>query len=346
MSEIPPSGPSTPAGAGDLPLGAAPQGGAPPQESDPNRLEGYGGKPGDLADDNTGPRALLHPTQVPHERVPMLEAAFERLVRSLKSSLRKLASDNVEVTLSEMTSTRFGPYMSSIALPAMLAIVKTDPWGGLCIVSVSAGLVYSLVELVLGGGHGTGQSASVEGRGFTTIEMGIARRLFDSILTNAEDAFSTITPVTFSIEHFETSPRFAAIAPPASLTALARFKIEMGGVSGDFEIAFPYSTLEPVRDVLLTNYSGDKLGNDEIWGSHLAAQAAVSETTLSAILYEGRMPLGRIMNLGVGDTLMFTTKPEDFIDLRCENVVLARGRLGRVDHNIAVRVETMQSMVL
>jgi flagellar motor switch protein FliM len=273
----------------------------------------------------------------------MLEAAFERLVRSLKSSMRKLASDNVEVTLCEMTSSRFGPYLTSIALPAMLAIVKTDPWGGLCIVSVSAGLVYSLVELVLGGST-AGQNAQIEGRGFTSIEMRIARLLFDAILTNMEEAFSTITPVTFSIEHFETSPRFAAIAPPASLTALAKFRIEMGGVSGDFEIAIPYSTLEPVRDLLLTNYSGDKLGNDEIWGTHLAAQAAVSETMLSAILYEGKMPLGKILNLGVGDTLMFTTKPDDFIDLRCENVVLARGRLGRVDHNIAVRVETLQGM--
>ncbi|HEV7875004.1 MAG TPA: FliM/FliN family flagellar motor switch protein [Enterovirga sp.] len=329
MAEVNRSGEES---AGDLP------------DMDQNLIDSIlGFSKGEHADDTVGPRALLHTTAVPHERVPMLEAAFERLVRSLKSSMRKLASDNVEVTLCEMTSSRFGPYLTSIALPAMLAIVKTDPWGGLCIVSVSAGLVYSLVELVLGGST-AGQNAQIEGRGFTSIEMRIARLLFDAILTNMEEAFSTITPVTFSIEHFETSPRFAAIAPPASLTALAKFRIEMGGVSGDFEIAIPYSTLEPVRDLLLTNYSGDKLGNDEIWGTHLAAQAAVSETMLSAILYEGKMPLGKILNLGVGDTLMFTTKPDDFIDLRCENVVLARGRLGRVDHNIAVRVETLQGM--
>jgi flagellar motor switch protein FliM len=302
-----------------------------------------GFKKHDLPDETVGPRALLHPTTVPHERAPMLEAAFERLVRSLKSSMRKLASDNVEVTFSEMTSTRFGPYLTSIALPTMLAIVKTDPWGGPCVVTIGAGLVYSLVEVVLGGSS-AGQAAKIEGRGFTSIEMGIARRLVNEILANAEDAFSTITPVKFAIEHFETSPRFAAIAPPNSLTALAKFRIEMGGVAGDFEIAFPYSTLEPVRDVLLTNYSGDKLGNDEIWGTHLAAQAAVSETMVSAILYEGKMPLGKIMNLGIGDTLMFTTKPEDYIDLRCETVVLARGRLGRVDHNIAVKIENMQGM--
>src|SRR3569833_1267370 len=55
----------------------------------------------ELPGDTVGPRALLHPATVPHERAPMLEAAFERLVRSLKSSLRNLASDNVEVTLSE-----------------------------------------------------------------------------------------------------------------------------------------------------------------------------------------------------------------------------------------------------
>ena len=296
----------------------------------------------EIENETTGSRALLHPSSVPHERVPMLEAAFERLVRSMKSSMRKFGSDNVEVTLCEMTSTRFGPYLTTILLPAMLAIVKTDPWGGLCMVSVSGGLVYSLVELLLGGSGGG--AAAVEGRGFTSIEMRIAGRLFDEILSNAEEAFSTITPVRFKIEHYETSPRFAAITPPASLTALARFRIEMGAVSGEFEIAIPYSTLEPVREVLLTNYSGDRLGNDEIWSAHLAAQAAVSETTLSAILYEGRMPLSRIMNLGVGETLMFAVKAEDPIEVRCDDVTLALGRIGRVDNAIAVRVDSLQSM--
>ena len=295
----------------------------------------------------SGSRALLHSTAVPHERAPMLETAFERLAHGLKTSLRAFGSDNVEVTLTDITSTRFGPYLGGMALPALLAIVKTEPWGGSCLLTLSGELVYSLVESLLGGGSGAGTAGNggSEGRGFTSIETRIADRLFTTILSNAEQAFATVTPVSFKLETYETSPRFAAIAPPGSLTALARFHIDTGAVIGGFEIAVPYSTFEPVRDVLLTSYSGDKLGNDEIWGTHLAAQAAVSQTTLSAVLYEGRMPLGRIMQLGVGETLMFTVKADDPVDIRCDNVTLARGRIGRVDHNIAVRVDNLQNMV-
>jgi flagellar motor switch protein FliM len=298
---------------------------------------------GSQADDNVGSRALLNTTAVPHERVPMLESAFERLVRNLKSSVRKMASDDVEVTLCEVTTTRFGPYLTSIPLPAMLAIVKATPWHGQFSVSIGAGLIYSLLELMLGGGF-VQQKSGVEGRGFTTIETQIARLLFEAILTSAEEAFNTVTPVEFSIDRFETSPRFAAIAPPASLTVLARFRIEIGGVSGEFELAIPYSTLEPARDALLTSYSGDNSGNDEIWRTHLAAQAAISQATLSAVLYEAKIPLSKVLQLGVGDTLMLGMRPQDSIDLRCEGVTLARGRMGRLDQSVAIKVECLQPM--
>jgi flagellar motor switch protein FliM len=296
-------------------------------------------------DENVGPRALLNSAAVPHERVPMLESAFERLVRSLKASVRKMASDDVEVTLCEVTTTRFGPYLTAIPLPAMLSIVKATPWNGHFIVSVSAGLIYSLLELSLGGGF-VDQSSTIEGRGFTTIETQIARLLFEAILGSAEEAFNTVTPVQFSIERFETSPRFAAITPPASLTVLARFRIEIGGVSGEFEVAIPYSTLEPVRDALLTDYSGDNFGNDEIWRAHLAAQAAISETTLSAILYESKMPLSSVLQLGVGHTLMLGMRPQDSVELRCQGVTLARGRMGRLDQSVAIKVEALHPMAM
>jgi flagellar motor switch protein FliM len=225
----------------------------------------------------------------------------------------------------------------------MLGIGKADTWNGPFVVSVSAGLVYSLLELSLGAGN-FHEPAALEGRGFTSIETAIARVLFEAILGSAEEAFSTVSKVNFAIERFETSPRFAAIAPPATLVALAKFRIEMGGVSGEFDIAIPYLALEPVRHLLLTDYSGDGLGNDEIWANHLAAQAAASETRLSAILFEGRFPLARVAALGVGDTLLLSTKPGDSIDLRCGEVVFAKARMGRLDRNVAVRVDSLQGM--
>jgi flagellar motor switch protein FliM len=50
------------------------------------------------------------------------------------------------------------------------------------------------------------------------------------------------------------------------------------------------------------------------------------------------MPLGRVLDLAVGDTLMFEMKPTDLVEVRCGGVSLARGRIGRVEGRIAVQV--------
>ena len=54
----------------------------------------------------------------------MLEIVFDRLVRLMTTSLRNFTSDNVEVSLDRITSVRFGDYLNSIPLPAILARVQ------------------------------------------------------------------------------------------------------------------------------------------------------------------------------------------------------------------------------
>ena len=75
-------------------------------------------------DDNSGIRAIIDSAMVSYERLPMLEIVFDRLVRLMTTSLRNFTSDNVEVSLDRITSVRFGDYMNSIPLPAVLCGVQ------------------------------------------------------------------------------------------------------------------------------------------------------------------------------------------------------------------------------
>ena len=63
---------------------------------------------------------------VSYERLPMLDIVFDRLVRIMSTSLRNFTSDNVEVGIDNILSLRFGDYLNSIPLPAMLAVFKAD----------------------------------------------------------------------------------------------------------------------------------------------------------------------------------------------------------------------------
>src|SRR5690242_18920673 len=76
----------------------------------------------------TGLQAIINSALVSYERLPMLEVVYDRLVRLLTTSLRNFTSDNVEVSLDSITSTRFGDYLNSVPLPAMLAVFKAEQW--------------------------------------------------------------------------------------------------------------------------------------------------------------------------------------------------------------------------
>jgi flagellar motor switch protein FliM len=51
------------------------------------------------------------------------------------------------------------------------------------------------------------------------------------------------------------------------------------------------------------------------------------------------MSLNKVMNLQVGDTMMLNASPESKIELRCGNVPLLRGRMGRVGSAVSVRID-------
>src|ERR1700722_10119944 len=68
----------------------------------------------DQIQDKSGVRAIINSALVSYERLPMLEIVFDRLVRLMTTSLRNFTSDNVEVSLDNITSIRCGDYLNSI----------------------------------------------------------------------------------------------------------------------------------------------------------------------------------------------------------------------------------------
>jgi flagellar motor switch protein FliM len=287
--------------------------------------------------DNSGIRAIIDSAMVSYERLPMLEIVFDRLVRLMTTSLRNFTSDNVEVSLDRITSVRFGDYLNSIPLPAILAVFRAEEWDNFGLVTVNSSLIYSIIDVLLGGRRG--QSAiRIEGRPYTTIESNLVKRMIEVVLADAELAFKPLSPVKFNIDRLETNPRFAAISRPANAAILVRLRIDMEDRGGNVELLLPYGTIEPIRDVLLQMFMGEKFGRDPIWEGHLATEIGQAQIAVAAVLYEAQLPLRQLMTLGIGDTLTLELKPDAMVSVRCGNVILTEGRMGRVGDRVAVRV--------
>ncbi|MGI4955343.1 MAG: flagellar motor switch protein FliM [Janthinobacterium lividum] len=288
--------------------------------------------------EQSGIERIVESGLISYERLPMLEIVFDRLVRSLSSSLRNFTSDNVEVEIDNIQSLRFGNYLNSLPLPAMLAVFKAEEWDNYGLVVIDSALIYSIVDVLLGGRHGAA-IMRIEGRPYTTIERTLIERLIEVVLTELGASFEPLTPINFRFERLEVNPRFATISRLSNAAVLVRLRVDMEDRGGRLELLLPYATLEPVRELLLQQFMGERFGRDRIWETHLAEELWETEVKLEAVLDEQVLPLSRVMNLAIGDNIVLSARPGATVLIRCGAVPLFEAAVGRRQNQVAVRIE-------
>ncbi|GAK32874.1 flagellar motor switch protein FliM [Iodidimonas nitroreducens] len=304
-------------------------------------LLGFDGE--DDGGDSHGIQALINSALVSYERLPMLDIIFDRMVRMMSTSLRNFTSDNIEVSLDNITSVRFGDYLNSIPLPAMLAVFRAEEWDNYGLMTVDSSLIYSIVDVLLGGRRGTA-AMRIEGRPYTTIEQTLVERMIAVILKDMSAAFEPLSPTNFTFDRLETNPRFATIARPPNAAVLIKLRIDMEDRGGRLELLYPYATLEPVRELLLQRFMGEKFGRDSIWETHLATELWSADLQLRAVLDEQVMSLRDVMNLQVGQTIQLNVTPQDSLEMRCGEVTLLNARMGRSGQKLAVQVNNVNRL--
>ena len=219
-----------------------------------------------------------------------------------------------------------------------LAVFKAEEWDNYGLMVVDSAMIYSIVDVLLGGRRGTA-AMRIEGRPYTTIERTLVERLITVVLADLSASFDPICPVTFRFERLEVNPRFATISRLSNAAILARLRIDMEDRGGRFEIVLPYATFEPVRELLLQRFMGEKFGRDNIWEGHLANELWHTEIKIDAVLDEQTMSLNDILQLKVGSRLMLSATPASDIQLRCGPKAMFVGSMGRRGSNMAIRVE-------
>ena len=266
----------------------------------------------------SGMQRIISSGLVSYERLPMLEIVFDRLVRIMSTSLRNFTSDNVEVSIDNIVSLRFGDYLNSIPLPAMLAVFKAEEWDNYGLMVIDSAMIYSIVDVLLGGRRGTA-AMRIEGRPYTTIERTLVERLIHLVLADLSASFDPLCPVNFRFERLEVNPRFAAISRLSNAAVLGRLRVDMEDRGGRLDLLLPYATLEPVRELLLQQFMGEKFGRDSIW--------------------EQIMRLVDVVDLKPGDQIVLNTSVGAMVEIRCGTVRLFQAQVGRRKNHVAVRIE-------
>ena len=274
---------------------------------------------------------------VSYERLPMLEIVFDRLIRLMTTSLRNFTSDNVEVSLDRITSVRFGDYLNSIPLPSMLAVFKAEEWDNYGLCTLNSNLIYSIIDVLLGGRRGH-SAVYVEGRPYTTIETNIIKRMIDLVLATLRRHSSHCRrSISWSSgwRPIRGLPRSRGKPMPRSWCGCASTWRIAAATSKSCcrtprssRFATSCCRCSPAKNSAATR-SGKAISRPKSDKQRFRSTPCSTKPTFR---------LRQVMNLEVGDTLPLEIKPDALVSVRCGDVTLTEGRIGRVGDRVAVRV--------
>lgn len=268
-------------------------------------------------------------------RMPTMEIVNERFARNLRVGLFNFIRRSPEISVGPVSVQRYSAFLRELAVPTNFNIVAIRPLRGSGLIVCEPALVFGVIDTLYGG---TGKfQTRIEGRDFSATEQRVINRLVDVITGEYKKAWKGIYPLELEYQRSEMQPQFANIATPSEIVISTSFQLEIGDIAGSIHFCFPYSTLEPIRDVLYSSTQGDSMEVDRRWVNVLTREIQAAEVTLVAELARADATVERLMSLKKGDFIELEREPS--IQAKVDGVPVFECHYGTHNAKYAIRID-------
>jgi flagellar motor switch protein FliM len=268
-------------------------------------------------------------------RMTAIEVINERFRCLLRASLFNFMGRVPEVVARPVRAIKYSDFTAALLLPANLNVVRVKPLPGNALVVFEPALVYLVVDTLFGG-DGRFQPRTT-GRECTPTDHGIIQRMLGVIFSDYEKSWQSLYPLKFESVRSEWSLQLANVADPADMVITMTFTIESGSASGAFHICIPYTTLEPIRDLLHGNGERKEAPSpDEHWMRTLGKQVQATEVELVAELVKAPVTVAQVLSMAVGDIL--SVEIPETVQAEVDGVPIFNCRYGTLNGQYALRI--------
>lgn len=287
---------------------------------------------GDVRDYN-----LATQERIVRGRMPTLEIINERFARLVRIELFNFLRRTVEVSVGPVRITKYSDFVRNLVVPTNLNLVQMKPLRGTALMVFDPTLVFLVVDNMFGGDGRF--HTRVEGRDFTQTEQRIIQRILNIVFESYAKSWEPVYPVQFEYMRSEMNTQFANIATPNEVVIAVTFNVELGPASGEIHFCFPYSMLEPLRDMLSSPLQGEVLGTDKRWVKLMTQQVQAAEVEIVADLAKTKMMIGDVLNMKVGDVVPLNI--DESIEAQVDGVPVMLCKYGMFNGQYALRVEKL-----
>ncbi|HSW05747.1 flagellar motor switch protein FliM [Aquabacterium sp.] len=270
-------------------------------------------------------------------RMPTMEIINERFARNIRIGLFNLIRKSPEVAIGGIKVQKYSAFLREIVVPTNFNIVSVRPLRGSGLIVCDPTLVFAVIDALFGGAGKF--HTRIEGRDFSPTEQRVILRLVETIIAEYKKAWTGIYPVEMEYQRSEMQPQFANIATPSEIVVATSFTLEIGETTGTVHFCIPYSTLEPIRDVLYSTMQGDSSEPDRRWVKLLKQQIQSADVKLVAELAHAHATLEQLLSFKPGDFIELDLDP--MIQAKIDGVPVFDCHYGTSNNRYAIKIDRM-----
>jgi flagellar motor switch protein FliM len=258
-------------------------------------------------------------------RFPNFDIILDAFSRNYSISLTNLLQRSFTVTRKTLDIFHFQQYLTDKTKPAAIGILNLTPLKHGALMIFDPKLSFSLIEIMLGASPDLGPLKL--DRELTTIELNILKTAFSGACNDLNRAFTPILHLESSLLKVENNARLVSITEPDAEILVVAFVMRIGEFSGEFDLIFPISSLEPLKVPLkeLVNINANKKSN---WRDQI--EEDIKELTTTIIAQSGvvNIPVNKILSLKKGDILDIDYDPNTPLKVLVEDTLKFFARPG------------------
>lgn len=283
---------------------------------------------------------LLKPNRLSSDHLRGLIRSFEGAAKMISETLSEKLRLDMRCDCVAVEQLRFQTWLSQMAGPAAIYVLKMEPFEQPVLFSVSTDLLYGAVDRILGG---SGKLAVVP-KEFTAAEYTVADAFVGPCLDKLCKGLSDVVETSWQVEDRFCNLSMAQILPSQDVVLTVYFQVGGEFLHGDLRLAIPLAALEPHLESM---NKGNSLGLRRAPGAMreiVARSIKKVPVEMSVCLGKAHIRLRQLLSLREGDVVPLQTTVGEPLVAPIQGVPKFKGKVGVRGKRLAFQVmELMES---
>lgn len=277
------------------------------------------------------------PERVSKDQMRALETLHEGFGRNFGAALSGYLRTIIEVSVANIEQLTYSEFIHSLPNPTCFNLLKAEQLDGQLCLEISPLIIYPIIDRLLGGSNA---DLFIPQRPLTQIEQRLVQRITDRATHHLSEAWSNLTPVTFSVQDFESNPQLVQIVPPNETVVVVGFELKMGNRAGTMSLCIPYNVIEPIMGILAAQnwFSYHRKGSHDDFQRKLVRNVGCAPIEMRAFLARTSISVKDLLSLQVGDIITTSKGASHDVLIQAEGKNKFMGQVGQFRGMRAIRI--------